>query len=544
MNTSADMVAAALRGDLATFVEQAFGTLEPGTAFSANWHYEHLCWSLARVLRGELRRLIINVPPRSGKSIIASVAFPMFALGHDPSRRIICVSHTEDLARKFSLDRRMVAQSPWFGAAFPAFRLSGSRPRDLELTTSLRGSVFAAGMVGAVLGRGADLIVIDDPIKAVDALSQAERRRVNEAFDNTLLTRLNDKRHGAIVIVMQRLHADDLVGHVLERDAWEVISLPAIATEDTYHRLSDVAGDLYRRRAGELLHAEREPLAVLEQMRRAQGSLTFQAQYQQDPAPAGGNVIRREWLRTYEARPGRFDRIVVAWDTASTLSEASDWSVGTVWGAIGLDYYLLDVVRGRWEAPDLRHAIVALSERWKADVTLIEKTQLGYALLQDLRRTRSLAPILVEPRYDKEARLLAQSARFEAGQVHLPAEAPWLGAYIGELLAFPNGRHDDQVDATTYALHYLTARKTRDEPPVRRSRDSIRGVKRPLNGAEQDVVKAAPIGSGGEETHVTVEDGRRVIHVPASSPIPTFESAIGTGERTIRRSVRHQNRCS
>jgi predicted phage terminase large subunit-like protein len=532
---SSEMMSAALRRDLATFVEQAFATLEPGTAFSANWHYEHLCWALARVVRGDLRRLIINVPPRSGKSIIASVALPMFALGHDPTRRIICVSHTEDLARKFSLDRRMVAQSPWFGAAFPGFRLAGPRPRDLELTTTQRGSVFAAGMGGAVLGRGADLIVIDDPIKGVDALSRAERRRVNEAFDTTLLTRLNDKRHGAIVIVMQRLHADDLVGHVLERDEWEVVSLPAIATDETLHRLSDVPGDLYRRRAGELLHPEREPMAVLEQMRRAQGSLTFEAQYQQDPAPVGGNVIRREWLRTYEALPSRFDRIVVAWDTASTLSEASDWSVGTVWGAVGLDYYLLEVVRDRFEAPDLRHAIVALSERWGADVTLIEKTQLGHALLQDLRRTRALAPILVEPRYDKEARLLAQSARFEAGQVYLPTEAPWLGAYIGELLAFPNGRHDDQVDATTYALHYLTARRPRNEPPVRRSRDSILRGLRPTRGAGATSETVESGASSCEEASSSDENGRRTVHVPATFQIPQLERHEETSRRKTRR---------
>lgn len=526
MSESIDMMSAALRADLALFVEQAFTTLEPGTAFSSNWHYEHLCWALMRVLRGEVRRLIINVPPRSGKSIIASVAFPMFAVGHDPNRRIICVSHTEDLARKFSIDRRAIAQSSWFDAAFPACRLTGRRPRDLELTTTQRGSVLAAGMGGAILGRGADLIVIDDPIKGVDALSQAERRRVNEAFDSTLLTRLNDKQRGAIVIVMQRLHADDLVGHVVERDGWEVISLPAIATEDTYHRLSEVPGDVHRRSAGELLHPAREPMAVLEEMRRAQGSLTFQAQYQQDPTPAGGNVIRREWLRTYDVRPIRFDQIVVSWDTASTLSEASDWSSGTVWGAVGLDYYLLDVVRDRLESPDLREAIIALTKKWRADVTLIEKTHLGHALLQDLRRSQDLAPILIEPRYDKEARLLAQSARFEAGQVHLPAEAPWLGAYVGELLSFPNGRHDDQVDATTQALHYLTARRARVEPRVRRSRDSIRGLRAHQQIADTD---GAAREAGAGDIPDTDSSGRRIIRVPASFPIPVPDEIEGHG---------------
>ncbi|WP_456684568.1 phage terminase large subunit [Bradyrhizobium sp. P5_C11_2] len=533
MSESIDMMSAALRADLALFVEQAFATLEPGTAFSPNWHYEHLCWALMRVLRGEVRRLIINVPPRSGKSIIASVALPMFAVGHAPNRRIICVSHTEDLARKFSIDRRAIAQSSWFGAAFPAFRPTGRRPRDLELTTTQRGSVLAAGMGGAVLGRGADLIVIDDPIKAVDALSQAERRRVNEAFDSTLLTRLNDKQRGAIVIVMQRLHADDLVGHVVERDDWEVVSLPAIATEDACHRLSDVPGDFYRRPAGELLHPAREPMAVLEEMRRAQGSLTFQAQYQQDPTPAGGNVIRREWLRTYDIPPARFDRIVVSWDTASTLSEASDWSVGTVWGAVGLDYYLLDVVRDRLEAPDLRESIIALTERWRADVTLIEKTHLGHALLQDLRRSGALAPILIEPRYDKEARLLAQSARFEAGQVHLPAKAPWLGAFVGELLSFPNGRHDDQVDATTQALHHLTAHRARVEPRVRRSRDSIRGLRASRQVA---ATAAAARDAAADDRPDSGSSGPRIIRMPASTATPMPDESEVRG-RPRRRSA-------
>ena len=471
--TSADASAlrAALRRDLLTFVELLFAALEPGTVFKGNWHYEHLCWVLMRVMRGELRRLIINVPPRAGKSIIASVAWPLFVLGHDPAKRIICVSHTEDLARKFAVDRRFVAQQPWYQRAFLTMRLTGPKPRDLELLTTARGGCLATGVGGGILGRGADVIVVDDPIKALDALSQAERRRVAEFYDNTLITRLNDKQTGAVVIIMQRLHQDDLVGHVLERDEWEVVSLPAIATADSIHRLSDVPGDVHRRSAGDLLHPDREPHAVLEQIRRSQGSLTFQAQYQQEPVPAGGNVIQRSWLRFYDDvdTPEQFDRTVVSWDTASTLGEHNDYSVGTVWGSLGFDYYLLDVVRARWEAPDLRREIIALSAHWQADATVIEDTELGRALLHDLRRTEAIRPVLQRPRYDKEARLLAQSARFEAGQVHLPREATWLAVYMDELLAFPNGRHDDQVDSTSQALNWLTARVPIDRPTQRRN---------------------------------------------------------------------------
>ena len=471
MTERAALLRAVLRRDLPAFVERVFATLDPGTDFVPNWHYETICWALSRVMRGEVRRLIVNVPPRSGKSLMASVAWPLFLLGHDPTRRVICVSHTEDLARKFSVDRRTVAQSQWYRDLFPAMQLAGPRPRDLELTTTQHGSTFAAGVGGAVLGRGADVIVVDDPIKALDALSQAERRRVAEFYDNTLLTRLNDKQRGAVVIVMQRLHQDDLVGHVLSRDDWEVVSLPAIAAEASEHPLSDTPGDIYQRAAGELLHEAREPREVLEAVRRAQGSLTFQAQYLQDPVPPGGNVIKRSWLRFYSDAewPEHFDQVIASWDTASTLGEASDFSVGTVWGAVGLDYYLLDVVRQRLEVPDLRRAIVRLSQYWQADATLIEDTELGRAVAQDLNRVGLLRPSLHRPRYDKEARLLAQSARFESGQVHLPAEATWLADYMSELLAFPNGRHDDQVDSTSQALNYLTARTPAPRPLVRRN---------------------------------------------------------------------------
>jgi predicted phage terminase large subunit-like protein len=207
---------------------------------------------------------------------------------------------------------------------------------------------------------------------------------------------------------------------------------------------------------------------MLELARRTLGTLNFSAQYQQSPVPAEGNAIRRDWIRRYEELPGEFDLKVASWDTASTLKETSDWSVGTVWGAVGQQFYLLDVMRARLEAPDLGHRMVMLAREHQVDVTLVEDTELGRAIAQDLRRNGRLFPILNPVRFDKEARLLAQAARFESGQVHLPREAPWLGSYETELLAFPMGRHDDQVDSTSQALHYLTARtQVRRERPHR-----------------------------------------------------------------------------
>ena len=466
-----------LRRDFYAFLQQVFLELEPGTRFQANWHYEHLCYKLTQVLQGEVKRLIINVPPRSGKSVVASVAWPMFLMGHAPTKRLICVSHTESLARDFSVSRRAVATSAWYQRLFPGMRLDSPRPRDLELRTTERGYVLAAGVGGAILGRGADVIVVDDPIKGLAALSKAERRRVAEFFDNTLITRLNDKRAGAIVLIMQRLHQDDLVGHVLERGDWEVVSLPALAPDLTRHALSSRPGHVHVRQPGDLLHAQREPRDVLEQMRRAQGSLVFEAQYQQSPTPADGAVIRRDWLRWYDRAPSRFERTIVSWDTASTLGEDSDFSVGSVWGAIGTDYYLIDLKRGRFIYPELRRSVLELSELHCANATVIEDTELGRALYQDLRTSANFRTLLRTPFFDKEARLLAQSARFESGQVHLPRETPWIGAYVEELLAFPNGRHDDQVDSTSQALAYLTDVGDRPEPPAHQ-RESRQRVQR------------------------------------------------------------------
>lgn len=466
---------ALLRLDFQAFFHKVFGTLEPGTPLSDGWAYMHLCWQLDRVRRGELKRLIINVPPRSGKSILASVAWPMFVMGHDPTKRLICISHTEELARKFSIDRREIAQAPWFERLFPDFAIR--KARDLELATTQNGFSFASGVGGAILGKGADIVIIDDPIKALAALSKAERRRVNEFYDNTLITRLNNKVDGAIVLIMQRLHQEDLCGHVMEKGDWEVVSLPAIATEEAAFQLSDDPRHRHRRLAGDLLHPEREPMEVLEQMRRVQGSMLFQAQYQQAPVAPGGNVIKRDWLRFYDTAPA-VERTVVSWDTASTLGETSDYSVGTVWGSVGMDFYLLDIVRGKFEAPDLRRKIIEVSRHWRADATIVEDTELGRALTQDLRVNGDLRPLLQQPQFDKEARLLAQAARFETGQVHLPNEAPWLAEYVSELTAFPNGRHDDQVDSTSQALRFLTRQAQAAQPFVRQQSVTRRNVVR------------------------------------------------------------------
>ncbi|MBF0561725.1 MAG: phage terminase large subunit [Alphaproteobacteria bacterium] len=453
------VIDALLRQDLPSFLAKAFSTLEPGRTLHQNWHHLAMTWALSQVAAGQMRRLIINVPPRHLKSLCVTVAFTAWVLGRDPSRRIMSVSYGEDLARKHAVDARMVMESDWYRRIFPSFGLKAVRQR--EVVTTSNGFRYAGSVGGAILGRGADLIVIDDPIKSMDVLSAVERQRVKEFYDNTLYTRLDDKGRGAIVIVMQRLHADDLVGHVLSKEDWEVLTIPALATED--HRYDIGPGEHHLRRAGELIQPEREGRDVLELIRRTLGSLSYSAQYQQAPVPPEGNAIKREWLRFYDAVPADLDLVVVSWDPASTLGETSDYSVGTVWGLKGSDIYLLDVVRGRFEVPDLRRRIIAVHQQRRAHATIIEETDIGRALVQEMRQQAPVRPILYPSRVDKEARLLAQAPKIEAGQVLLPREAPWLACYMTELLAFPNGSHDDQVDSTSQALGWLSRRMERPE---------------------------------------------------------------------------------
>jgi predicted phage terminase large subunit-like protein len=445
---------AILRTDFLAFYEKCFQTLKPGLDFQSNWHLEHIGYQLERVRAGDEHRLVINVPPRSGKSLLASVAWPMFLLGNSPAGEILALSHTESLAREFALMRRTIAEAGWYQKLYPDLKFK--RLRNLDIETTAGGRIAALGVGGAILGRGADVIILDDPMQGSAAWSEVERRRFADFYDNTLFGRLNNKKTGAIIVVMQRLHEEDATAHVMANADFTQVVLPAIATEDASFTLSDVPGDFYHRVAGEVLDPAREDREVLEQIRRIQGATHFQAQYQQEPVPASGNAISRDWLRFYDEAPLGFDRIAVSWDTASTIEETSDYSVGTVWGAKGFDFYLLDVARGKFEFPDLRRRIIELHNRWEAHLTLIEDTELGRALVQDLRSAGDLYAILDDPAEGKQARLLAQSARFETGQVHLPRNAPWLGEYVSELLAFPRGRHDDQVDSTSQGLKHLT----------------------------------------------------------------------------------------
>jgi predicted phage terminase large subunit-like protein len=446
-----------LREDFASFVARCFYDLNPQADLATNWHLEVIAAKLIEVRRGTIKRLIINLPPRHLKSLLASIALPAWCLGHDPSAQILCVSYAQDLADKLARDCRSIMMSPWYRQIFTT-RLAPHRQAVQEFITTRQGYRLATSTGGVLTGRGADIIVIDDPLKPDEALSQAQRKAANEWYDNTLYSRLNDKRQGAIIIVMQRLHEDDLVGHVLAREEWEVVRFPAIAEEDEEHRIETIwAPQCFRRRQGEALHPDREPLETLDHIRRTMGEYNFAGQYQQSPAPLGGGLVKAEWFKRYRDsdRPERFDRIVQSWDTANKPTELSDFSVCTTWGIKRKSLFLLGVFRDRLEYPALKRAVREQQSLFDANEVLIEDKASGTQLIQELISEGCHRVTRYEPTCDKIMRMHAQTALIENGFVHIPETAPWLDAYLHELTVFPNGKHDDQVDSTAQFLDWF-----------------------------------------------------------------------------------------
>src|SRR5258705_1707766 len=300
-----------LRLDLGYFAQLCFCELNPQAAFLPNWHIEVIAAKLAAVRAGRIRRLIINLPPRHLKSLLASIAFPAWCLGHDPSAQILCVSYAQELADKLARDCRSIMTSPRYRQIFPT-RLAPHRQAVQEFITTRQGYRLSTSSGGGLTGRGADLILIDDPLKPEEALSEARRNATKDWDAKPPYSRLNDKHLGGIVIIMQRLHEDDLVGHVLGQEPWEVVSFPAIAEADEAHEIATIGGPQhFTPRPGEALHPAREPLATLEHIRRTIGEYNFAGQYQQSPAPLGGGLGKAEWFRRYgeTERPERLQRV-------------------------------------------------------------------------------------------------------------------------------------------------------------------------------------------------------------------------------------------
>lgn len=438
--------------DYVGFIEKCFSTVDPGTEYLPNWHIALIAEYLEAARRGEVTRLIINMPPRSLKSVCVSVAWPAWLIGQQPHCRVMAASYAASLSLKHSLDCRLVMTSPWYKRMFPGVMLTRDQNEKRKFMTSERGFRLATSVGGSTTGEGGNFLIIDDPLNPAQAMNACWRAHANQWFDHTFVSRLDDKKKGVIVLVMQRLHQHDLTGHLLAKGGWEHLCLPAAAQKAERYTFGGVDK---MREAGELLHPGREDMALIERAKIELGSAAFAAQYQQQPLPEAGGMVRPWWFGRYKDAPVAADRRVQSWDTAIKSGERHDASVCLTFAECEGKSYLLDVRLMRREYPDLKRSFYALAEQWEPQAILVEDRASGQQLLQDARRETGLPLIAQQPKKDKVTRFAAISAMIEAGRVVLPEQAPWLADFEAELFAFPGGAHDDQVDALTQYLDWV-----------------------------------------------------------------------------------------
>ena len=433
--------------------------------YQMGWVHQEICDTLDRFLADvqakKSPRLIITMPPRSGKSEIVSRRFPAYAFGRNPDLQLIATSYGSDLSSRFNRDVQRIMDDDAYREIFPETKLAGKgvenagnyiRTSDLFEIVGRAGAYRSAGVGGGITGQGADILIVDDPVKdRASANSQTIRDTTWDWYTSTAYTRLSPG--GGVIVMCTRWHMDDLVGRLISRmtdgsgDQWTVINYPAIAERDEPHR-----------KAGEALHPERYPLEALERIRAAVGMRDWQALYQQHPVPDGGGLFRAEWIQHWGELPKSFDATCLSWDMTFKDTKNSDYVVGQVWGRKGGSFYLIDQFRGQWDFVKTLEQFVTASKKWpRVTRKLVEDKANGSAIISTLRRKVSgIVPIT--PKESKEARASAVTTFWEARNVYLPPPSrfPWVERdFIPELLAFPSGAHDDQIDSMTQSLSDL-----------------------------------------------------------------------------------------
>ena len=439
--------------------------------YQAGWVHKDICQRLEQfsedVANRKSPRLMLFMPPRHGKSTLASVAFPAWHLGRNPEHEFISCSYSGSLAMSFSRKVRHQLREPNYKNVFSGASLDPTSQSVESWLTTKGGGYVAAGVGGGITGKGAHVLVIDDPVKnREDAESEHSRSSVWDWYTSTAYTRLAPG--GGILVILTRWHDDDLAGRLLQAaadgaDEWEVVKYPAIAEQDEEFRAE-----------GDALHPERYDIPSLEKIQRAIGPRDWSALYQQNPVADEGDYFNREMINYYDEADLDYTRLryYCAWDLAIGQRERNDYSVGIVVGVDEYDrLYIVDCIRGKWDGFELVEQILDLYETWRPGVVGIEKGHIEMALgpfLQKRVRERRLNEAyfkdLKTGRRDKEARARAIQGRMQQGMVYLPKEPLWVGPLIAELLRFPNGVHDDQVDALAWIGLMMTEFATFFEP--------------------------------------------------------------------------------
>lgn len=472
------------RRHFSEYIKQSWDVIEPGIEYMHNWHIDAIAEYLEAVKIGQIRRLIINLPPRYMKSIEVTVMFPTWIWIEDPYKRFIAASYSAALSKKHNINKRDIITSPWYQNRWAdRYVIKDDKNTQTNFENDKKGFMFATSINGTLTGEGGDIIIIDDPHNPKQAESEAERNTAIEFCKTTLPTRLNNKKKGAIIVVMQRLHDQDVSGYFLSQGGWEHLCLEGVAEKRTIMHYP-ISGREFIREEGDLLWPEREGPEEIAAMKKSLGSYGFSGQYQQAPSPSGGGKIKRHWWKYWKPKglqlppvavrlesgewmyteaediPDYWDEQLQSWDCSFKDEKENDLVAGGVWGRRLANCYLLDVVNQRMDIIETINGICTFTEKWpKTLLKLIEGKANGPAVIQLLRNKIS-GLIDIEPEGGKIARVNAVSPSIEAGNVYVPHPLiyPWVNDFLEQCSKFPRGANDDMVDMMSQALNRLMYR--------------------------------------------------------------------------------------
>jgi predicted phage terminase large subunit-like protein len=450
---------------LRTFVRGAWSIIEPGTEITWGWHLDAICDHLEAVTRGEIRDLLICVPPRFSKSTVASVCWPAWAWTINPAWRFLCSSYSSDLSMLHAVASRRVIEHPWFQARWgQQFRLTTDQNVKMNFENDRRGMRISTSTGATVTGLGGDFLACDDPHNIIKVQSDAIREADVRWFKSAWTTRRNDPKKSARVVILQRAHEKDVAAECISQGFAQLVlaneydgrkwSSPVL-NRDTGKPWKDP-----RTKKGELLCPARLDAAATKALKTKElGSYGYASQFQQQPQPPGGGIFKRKNWQYYRIAPADLELIIHSWDMSFKDLETSDYVVGQVWGKRRADAFLLDQVREQMGITASLAAVRALRAKWPATSGIyVEDKANGPAVIELLKREIP-GIVAVQAEISKVARARAVEPFQQSGNVFLPFEAPWLEDYLDELAKFPRGQNDDQVDATTQALRVLFLRE-------------------------------------------------------------------------------------
>ena len=454
------------RMDFASFLHEGWPLIEPTNSLITNWHIDCMAEYLEAVTIGQIQFLVINLPPRNGKSNIVSCLWPAWSWTQRPGWQWIFLSYAQGLSERFSKNRRDIINSDWYQNRWGAVvRLADDQNQKKEFMNTSRGTMVATSVGGTLTGKGADIIVIDDGINPEQAVSEAERAAAIRFVKGTVSTRLNNKRTGRIVEISQRTHQKDISGTLLEEGIYTHLNLPAIAPKKVIVEFP-ISGRQVTREAGSPLHSEREDLQILDRQKKqmtesGKSMKTFEAQYNQNPSADEGALFPRNVWKYHKITPLPIWRMWT-WDTAMEEGEENDWTVGAYLVFHGAGVCVERIVRARLQYPELKTTVLNESLSFPANEIVIENKVSGMSLAQDLKRSTDL-PVIAYPRKgddgkhdvrgDKVFRASLASPYMHSGRVSLKEGAAWVPELVEEFAHFPDGEFMDQVDAVCQGIN-------------------------------------------------------------------------------------------